>query len=148
MHRALVLTLLLLAPALAGCGSSDTGRSFRSRAEAACQDMKRSGALRSGRKPSDADIRALARSWQRSIARLSRLQPPRTQAKDFQTMVDGLRDAAKALDLLGRLHDENVLAAVAAIGVAGDRATRAARRLDLAGCIFFPQLPPKLRPGG
>jgi hypothetical protein len=61
-------------------------------------------------------------------------------------MVARLRDAAKALDLLGRLHDENVVAAVAAIGVAGDRASRAARRLDLPHCVFLPQLPPKLRP--
>jgi len=39
----------------------------------------------------------------------------------------GIRDTTKAIDLLGRLDDENVLAAVAGIAVAGNRVSRAAR---------------------
>jgi hypothetical protein len=143
-----VLALIVFTATVSGCGSSPEpgDATFRSRVQAVCRDLARAGSLPSGRKPSDAQMRQFARTWQESSDRLSRFQPPADETKSFDAMVDGFHDAAFAIRVLVRSNDESVLGAAAAIAVAGDRATRAARRLSLSDCVLFPELPESLRP--
>jgi hypothetical protein len=146
--RLLAASSTLLTLLLTGCGSSGTDSAFQGKAEAVCRDMAAAGSLPRGRKPTDREIRRFARSWRRGVDRLARLHPRADQARRFHAMVKAFRDTTKAIDLLGRLDDESVLAAVAAIAVSGDRVSRAARGLGLSDCVLFPELPASLRPGG
>ncbi len=139
-----LLTLLLLT----GCGSSGGGAAFRGKAEAVCREMAAARSLPGGREPTDLEFRRFASSWQRGVGRLARLHAPADQARDFQAMVKAFRNTTRAIDLVGKLDDESVLGAVAAIAVSGDRVSRAARGLGLADCVLCPELPDSLRPGG
>src|SRR5215210_2866975 len=150
-----------LALVLAGCGAAETADQphkpekaivvraqlpFTKHASTICAGMQDgAGVVTGGRKPTDAEFRRLLARWRAGFDRLARLDPPRSQAKQFRRMLSHYRTMTAALAAAQASDDESVLGDIAAAVVEGTRGSRAARRAGVARCAFFAEIkqPPR-----